>query len=240
MKLASPIETKIRRLFTKACAEYQLLEDGDKVLVAVSGGKDSLELVRLLGLQQRIYKPRISVSAVHVIMDNIPYESDRDYLLNFCKDHDVELEYLHTSFIPSDKKPNCFLCSWNRRKAIFEYAVAHGFNKVALGHHQDDIIITLLMNMTFEGSIQAMPIKKVLDNYTLTIIRPLCLVPEYLIANVAADLNFLKQKSLCPYETVTKRKEIESIFRQMEKLNPEARFSLWNSMKNYNKDYLPL
>lgn len=239
MKLTSTIETKIRRLFSKACAEYQLLEDGDKVLVAVSGGKDSLELVRLLGLQQKIFKPRITVSAVHVIMDNIPYESDKDYLTDFCKKHDVGIEYLHTSFNPSEKKPNCFLCSWNRRKAIFEYAVAHGFNKVALGHHQDDIIITLLMNMTFEGSIQAMPIKKSLDNYPITIIRPLCLVPEFLVSEVAAEHNFKKQKSLCPYETVTKRKEIERLFRQMEKLNPEARYSLWNSMKNYNKDYLP-
>lgn len=239
MKLNSTIETKIHRLFSKACAEYQLLEDGDRVLVALSGGKDSLELVRLLGLQQKIHKPHIHVSAVHVIMDNIPYESDFDYLSDFCKEVNIDLDFLHTSFVPSDKKPNCFLCSWYRRKAIFEYAVLHGYNKVALGHHQDDIIITLLMNMIFEGSIQSMPIKKKLDNYSLTLIRPLCLVPEFLISDVASEHNFKKQKSLCPYEKVTKRMEVEKLFRLIEKLNPDARYSLWNSMKNYNPDYLP-
>ena len=233
------MQTKIRRLFSKACAEYGLLEDGDKVLVALSGGKDSMELVRLLGMQQRILKPRIEVAAVHVVMDNVPYSSDIEYLEQFCSDNGVKLEVLHTSFVPSEKKPPCFLCSWNRRKAIFEYARAHEYNKVALGHHQDDILVTLLMNMTFEGSIQTMPPKMVMEHYPITVIRPLCLVPEALIKQVSEAEGFVQQQKKCPYEHATRRKDFEDLFHHLESMNPEARYSLWRSMTNIKPDLLP-
>ncbi|MBR1838991.1 MAG: adenine nucleotide alpha hydrolase family protein [Prevotella sp.] len=244
---------KIQRLFHKACADYSLLEDGDRVLVALSGGKDSLMLVKLMGMQQRIYKPRIEVEAVHVIMDNIPYETDRSYIQRFCEEQGVKLTILHSSFnlngneqseiatkiTQRKQKTKCFLCSWNRRKAIFTYAKEHGFTKVALGHHQDDIITTLLMNMTFEGSMQTMPPRLKMQHYPLEIIRPLCLVPEKLIAEQARLLGFEKQKTPCPYDTVTKRKAINDIFHQLEQMNPEARYSLWHSMKNIHPELLP-
>lgn len=167
-------------MFRKGCAEYGLLEDGDRILIALSGGKDSLELVRLLAGQQRIYKPHISVEAAHVLMDNIPYETDRSYLSRFCENVGVKLHILHTSFEEREgsKKPRCFLCSWARRKTLFSFATDNGFNKIALGHHQDDILVTLLMNMAFEGSIQTMPPRLTMEHYPVTVIRPLCLVPE--------------------------------------------------------------
>ena len=238
---AEQMERRIRRLFARACAEYRLLEDGDKVLVALSGGKDSLELVRLFGAQQRIYKPRIEVEAVHVVMDNIPYETDRSYIQQFCEDVGVRLTILHSSFDESTdrRKTKCFLCSWNRRKAIFTYARDNGFTKVALGHHQDDIITTLLMNMTFEGSIQTMPPALKMDNYPLTMIRPLCLVPERLISDLAGMLGFQKQKALCPYEEKTRRADMTGIMRQLEEMNPEARYSLWRAMSNIKTEMLP-
>lgn len=252
---------KLTRLFRKACAEYSLLQDGDKVLVALSGGKDSLMLVKLLGEQQRIHKPRITVEAVHVIMDNIPYETDRSYIQSFCQQFNVPLTILHTSFDdtitapiskqlnnqttnqstkqPNNRKPKCFLCSWNRRKAIFQYAEANGFTKVALGHHQDDILTTLLMNMTFEGSIQTMPPMLTMEHYPFAIIRPMCLIPEHLIKEKAQELQFEKQKTLCPYDTVTRRADMAEIFHTLEKMNPEARYSLWRSMTNIVPSLLP-
>ena len=93
------MEKKIQRLFHRACAEYSLLEDGDRVLVALSGGKDSLMLLRLMGEQQRIFKPRIEVEAVHVVMDNIPYETDHTYIQRFCEEAGVRLTILHSSFV---------------------------------------------------------------------------------------------------------------------------------------------
>lgn len=234
-------EYRIRKLFHKGCVEYGLIEDGDRILVALSGGKDSLMLLRLLAHQSRLFKPSIKVEAAHVIMDNIPYETDRTYITGYCEELGVPLHILHTSFEEStDKhKTKCFLCSWNRRKTLFRYAAEQGFSKVALGHHQDDIIITMLMNQTFEGSMQTMPPKLKMQHYPLAVIRPMCLVPEHLIKEMAQLLNFEKQKALCPYETVTHRATMTALFRQLEEINPEARYSLWNAMKNVHHDLLP-
>ena len=150
------IEKKVQRLFRTACADYRLLEDGDRVLVALSGGKDSLELLRLLGRQQKILKPKIEVEAIHVVMDNVPYVTDKEYLQATCDELGIKFHIVHTSFEEREdcKKPRCFMCSWNRRKAIFTFASDGGFNKVALGHHQDDVIVTYLMNIFYEGAIQ--------------------------------------------------------------------------------------
>ena len=204
-------EQKILKRFNKGCVDYRLLEDGDRILIALSGGKDSLELVRLLAQRARIYKPHIEVEAAHIIMDNIPYETDRSYLQAFCAENGIKLHILHSSFDESTdpRKTRCFLCAWNRRKTLFEFAVNNGFNKIALGHHMDDILVTFLMN---------------------TIIRPLCLVHEADIRQVAEELHFTKQKALCPYEETTRRSDMQAVFQQLEQLNPEARYSLWRSV----------
>lgn len=219
-------------MFHKACGDYQLLEDGDKVLIALSGGKDSLELVRLLGRQQRILKPRITVEAAHVIMDNIPYETDRTYITEFCQQHGVPLHILHSSFDESTdrRKTRCFLCSWNRRKTLFNYATQEGFSKIALGHHQDDFLVTMLMNMTFEGSFSTMRPLMQMRHYPVSVIRPLCLVHESMIKQVAEHEGFEKQKTACPYEETTRRQDMTEIFYQLEALNPEARYSMWHAM----------
>lgn len=227
-------EQQVFKRFNKGCVDYRLLEDGDRILIALSGGKDSLELVRMLAQRARIYKPHIEVEAAHIIMDNIPYETDRSYLLEFCREQGVRLHILHSSFDESTdpRKTRCFLCAWNRRKTLFEFAVTQGFNKIALGHHMDDILVTFLMNITFEGSASTMLPSLRLKHYPLTIIRPLCLVHEADIRKVAEELQFAKQKAQCPYEETTRRSDMQQIFQQLEQLNPEARYSLWRAMMN--------
>ena len=172
--------------------------------------------------------------AIDIIMDNIPYETDRSYLQDFCAENGIRLHILHSSFDESTdpRKTRCFLCAWNRRKTLFEFAVNNGFNKIALGHHMDDILVTLLMNITFEGSHSTMQPSLSLKHYPLTIIRPLCLVHEADIRQVAEELHFTKQKALCPYEETTRRSDMQQIFQQLEQLNPEARYSLWRAMMN--------
>lgn len=185
-------------------------------------------LARLLALRSRIYSPRISVEAAHVIMDNIPYETDRSYLQAFCDELGIKLHILHSRFDESTdpRKTRCFLCAWNRRKTLFNFAVENGFNKIALGHHNDDIIVTYLMNITFEGSAHTMPPILQLEHYPLQIIRPLCLVHEDDIREMSEKLGFQKQKALCPYEEVTNRKAMTDVFQHLQSLNPEARYSL--------------
>ena len=131
----SNCERKIKKKFDSGCTTYHLLEDGDRILIALSGGKDSLMLARLMAQRARIYKPKITVEAAHVIMDNIPYETDRSYLQDFCDELGIRLHILHSRFDESTdpRKTRCFLCAWNRRKTLFEFAEANGFNKIALG-----------------------------------------------------------------------------------------------------------
>ncbi|MBQ7422869.1 MAG: tRNA 2-thiocytidine biosynthesis protein TtcA [Prevotella sp.] len=242
------IEQRIEKRFRKALTDYQLIADGDHVLVALSGGKDSLLLLELLAKRSRIFKPRFKVSAVHVRMENIPYESDTRYLETFCRALDVELHVVTTSFstlqsplegkaIGSQKRESspCFLCSWNRRKQIFNLAQLLGCNKIALGHHQDDIIHTALMNTVFEGRFSSMPVVLRMKKMPLTMIRPLALQHEADIKAYAEARHYEKQKKLCPYEHETHRAGIARLFAQIEQTNPEARYSIWHALERDGK-----
>ena len=183
---------RIERRFSKGVVQYGLIEEGDKILIGLSGGKDSLALVELLGRRARIYKPRFSVVAVHVVMKNIPYQSDTE-------------------------------CSWNRRKALFTVAKEHGCNKIALGHHMDDILETLLMNITYQGAFSTMPPRLMMKKFDMTIIRPMCLVHEADLVELAALRHYQKQMKNCPYESQSSRSDMKGILRQLEAMNPEAR-----------------
>ncbi len=226
-------ERKITKKFNEGCVRYGLLNDGDKILVGLSGGKDSLMLLRLMALRSRIFRPKIEVEAVHVVMDNVPYVTDISYLTEFCTELGVRLHVLHTSFdeLENKEKGACFLCSWHRRKAMFTFAEDNGFNKIALGHHQDDILTTLLMNMSFEGNLTTMQPSMRMEHYALSIIRPLCLVCESDIATYAAMAEWKKQTKNCPYENLTQRKRMEEILQDMLRLNPEVRYNMWRSIQ---------
>lgn len=232
---------RIQKCFNKGVVQYGLIEDGDKILVGLSGGKDSLALLELLALRSRIYKPKFSVVAAHVVMKNISYESDMDYLRSYAESLGVPFICYETSFDPSTdtRKSPCFLCSWNRRKALFTVAKEQGCNKIALGHHMDDILETLLMNMTFQGAFSTMPPKLVMRKFDMTIIRPMCLVHEADLLQMAAYRGYKKQIKNCPYEKNSNRSSIKEVFHTLEKLNPEARYSLWGSMSNIQSDLLP-
>ena len=148
------IMRRLEQRFNKGVVKYRLIEDGDKILIGLSGGKDSLALLELLARRSRILKPKFTVIAVHVGMTNIPYQSDLEYLKGYSEDLGVPFVHYETFFDPSTdtRKSPCFLCSWNRRKALFTVAKEQGCNKIALGHHMDDILETLLMNITFQGA----------------------------------------------------------------------------------------
>lgn len=232
---ADILEKRIRERFVKAFATYHLLEDDDHVLVALSGGKDSLCLLEMLGKRAKISHPRFRVEAIHVRMENIAYETSTAYLEQFCKDLDVPLHIVTTRFEPSDKKPPCFLCSWYRRKEIFNLAQELGCNKIALGHHQDDLLHTCLMNQFYQGRFDTMPALLKMRKMPLSIIRPLCMVEEADIQRYAELSGYEKQIKLCPYETDSHRDDMRQLFLQIQQQNPEARHSLWNALVRAGK-----
>ena len=216
---------------------YHLIDDGDRILVALSGGKDSLCLLDLLAQRQRIFMPRFSIEAIHIRMENIDYETDTHYLEDFCRQRNVNLHVVNTSFDASTdkRKSPCFLCSWNRRKQMFNLAQEIGCNKIALGHHMDDLIHTALMNECFQGRFDTMPVFLQMKKMPLAIIRPLCLCHESDIKAYAEQEGYQKQRKLCPYEKESYRTDIQQIFQQMESLNPEARYSIWNALEREGK-----
>lgn len=232
---------RINQRFAKGVVKYGLIEDDDKILVGLSGGKDSMALLELLALRSHIHKPRFSLMAVHVGMTNIAYRADLDYLKAYSEGLGVPFVHYETSFDPSTdtRKSPCFLCSWNRRKALFTVAKEHGCNKIALGHHMDDILQTLLMNITFQGAFSSMPPKLVMHKFDMTLIRPLCLVHEADLEELAALRDYRKQVKNCPYETASNRAQMKDVLRRLEELNPEARYSLWGSMTNVQEELLP-
>ena len=229
---------RVRTRLMKGICQYGLIEDGDRILIGLSGGKDSLALLELLAERSRIYKPKFSVVAAHVVMKNIAYESDLGYLKAFAEERGVPFVCEETSFDPStdSRKSPCFLCSWNRRKALFTLAKEHGCNKIALGHHMDDILETLLMNMTFQGAFSTMPPRLEMRKFDMTVIRPLCLVHESDLKELSALRGYRKQIKNCPYERDSHRSDMKEVLRRLEEMNPEARYSLWGSMGNVQED----
>lgn len=231
------LEHRLTRRFQKALVDYRLLDDGDKILVGLSGGKDSLCLLELLAKRSQINRPSFSVEAIHVRMDNIEYSTDTGYLESFCNNLNVPLHIVTTGFDDTikTKKPKCFLCSWHRRKEMFNLAQALHCNKIALGHHNDDIIHTALMNLTFQGHFSTMPVKLEMKKMPLTIIRPLCLIEEKDIKRWSELRKYENQIKQCPYETASHRADIRNIFNAMESMNPEARYSIWNALESEMK-----
>ena len=230
-------QDKIEQLFHKALRQYRLIDNGDRVLVGLSGGKDSLCLTEFLGRRSRIHFPKFEVEALHVQTKPTTYQTDITWLQAFCGDCGVKLNVVS---VPIEKDRNqrrspCFLCSWDRRKALFEYAQKNSFNTIALGHHQDDMIQTLLMNLTYEGSCGTMPALLVFKKMPLKLIRPLCLVPENLIRQYADERQYQQQLKFCPYDNVGKRKEVSILLDKMESLNPNVRQSLWHMLETEGK-----
>lgn len=231
------IERRLDQRFKKALRDFHLIDEGDHVLVALSGGKDSLFLVEALARRSRIKVPAFRVSAVHVRMENIPYESDTSYLETFCEQLQVPLHILTTSFDDSrdHRHTPCFLCSWNRRKQIFNLAQELNCGKIALGHHQDDIIQTAMMNLVYEGRFSSMPVSLAMKKMPVTIIRPLALCHETDIKAYAEAHGYQKQKKLCPYERETQRHQMREVCQSIEAINPEARYSIWHALEREGK-----
>lgn len=235
------LRSRLTKRFHKACADYGLITDGDHILIGLSGGKDSLALVELLGKRAQIHVPRFKVTAVHVRVKERDYHSDLSYLEDFCSRVRVPLIVKDTEIGEAkgkDKDP-CFLCSWYRRKVLFDVAQELGCNKIALGHHKDDLVETLLMNLVFQGSIGTIPPLLQMEKMPIQMIRPLCLIEEKDIAEYAERSGYEKQVKLCPLEKVSSRADMKELIKQLEKLNPNVRDSIFGAMENIKAEYLP-
>jgi len=221
----------------KAIWDYRMLREGDRVLVAVSGGKDSLALLRIMKERTKFVPINYEVTACFVDMG---FEwTDKDLLIAH-----FERESIPYVIVPApdewkrDKPFDCFWCSWNRRKALFDLCQRVGYNKVAFAHHMDDIVETMLLNLFFQGEIGTMkPYQEMFDG-ELAIIRPLAYVEENDLARLARVLDLPVIPSECPLGKSSKRSLMKGIIAEMKHHNKNVKKNIFRSLQKIRKDYL--
>ena len=218
-----------------------MIRDGDHVLVAVSGGKDSLVLLQVL--RERLKRIPISydITAVHVD-PGFGGNSAREMAAFFSShgfDHRIiESDIGPKAHGPENRENPCFLCSRMRRKLLFELADNIGCNRIALGHHKDDIIETLFLNIFYGASISTMLPVQELFGGKLTIIRPLYLLDEDLIRRYAEEMDFPRIQLGCPSEGATKREEIKGMLSGFYRKNRKIKGNIFHALQNVNTEYL--
>ena len=231
-------ELYISKRVGKAIMDYEMLQNGDKIAVAVSGGKDSLTLLHILASRRKFVPVKYSLLAVHVDM-GYPCQHPKILAEYFRKlGIDYHIEKIDILKGKSRKDISCFWCSWNRRKALFETAHRLNCTKLALGHHKDDIVETTLLNMFFQGEISTMCPKQELFKGKIVIIRPLAYTEEELIRRFAKNLDFPHHRCSCPNSVTSKRTKMEHIIKELEKICPEVRTNIFRSVKRIKKEYL--
>ncbi|MDD5255454.1 MAG: ATP-binding protein, partial [Candidatus Omnitrophica bacterium] len=191
MAFLKGVEFYISKRAGKAIIDYKMLSDGDKVAVAVSGGKDSLTLLKVLHDRQRFVPIKYELVALHIDL-GFP-RSFAGLLEKYFKKTGIPYRIVKVDTLKKTPRSqiSCFWCSWNRRKALFETADKLGCTKVALGHHKDDIIETVLLNLFFQGEISSMCPRQELFKGKITLIRPLAYVEEYMIRRFAREEGLL-------------------------------------------------
>ena len=202
--------TIARKLAAKAILERKLINPGDRILIAVSGGKDSTILAWALSALRPQLKMNYEFAALHISSDFCSC-CKKTLLSSRLNEWDIPFNDLDVPIIgrlKPNRKMNCYWCSTQRRTELLRYAEEHNFNKIALGHHLDDIIETFFMNMMTKGELSAMPILLSYRKYPISLIRPLAYLEESQIIACAAELGILGAACTCPFGANSERREI--------------------------------
>lgn len=230
--------------FVRAISNYDLIKEGDKVMVCMSGGKDSFLLAKCI--QELVRHGKIKFEAKYVCMDPGYNKKNREYIENNAKLLNIPLEVFETDIFASvdsmDAKSPCYMCARMRRGHLYAKAQELGCNKIALGHHFDDVIETTLLSMFYGSEIKTMMPKLHSDNFKgLELIRPLFLVKEQAILSWKNknELSFINcackfTESIEMDSSISKRKEIKELIKILKKNNPEIDNNIFKSLDNIN------
>ncbi len=201
----------------KAIKDYSLIAANDKILIGVSGGKDSLSLLTLLNEFKLRSKIDFEMFACHVRTDFHCANCMHAELLSAIFERSgIKYTFKDIKVLDESGKTDCFWCSWNKRKALFSLARELGCNKIALGHHKNDIAETVLMNLFFHGQISAMCPRQELFKGKITIIRPLCYVEEELTLRFAKECGFPAKFCRCPFGRNSVRKDAKELINTLQ------------------------
>ena len=221
----------------RAVDDYHMIEDGNKIAVGISGGKDSLTLLYALNGLRRFYPKQFQIHAVTVDLgfDNL----NLDEINALCESMDIDYTIVKTDIakiIFDDRKESnpCSLCAKMRKGALNDAVKAAGCNKVAYAHHKDDVVETMLMSLIFEGRFHTFSPVTYLDRMELTVIRPLMYMNEADVIGFVNKYQLPVLKSPCPADGYTKREYIKNLLRQLNLENPGVKERMFTAIQNGN------
>jgi tRNA(Ile)-lysidine synthase TilS/MesJ len=234
----SKLEKRLLSKVNKAIYDYQMIEANDRVLVAVSGGKDSLSLLRLLKLRISYAKEKYEIVAVHV---DLGHTNATSQLEEYFKKNEYEYYIKEYKIFQGseDKNISCFWCSFNRRMCLFKLAEELNANKIALAHHLNDFVETYLLNLFYHGEISAIPPKLGMFKDKFFIIRPLIYVLEEELKDLAKEKNLPIIQSTCLFKNISKRILIKNLVNYLTKECPNLEINVLRSLKKIRREYLP-
>lgn len=226
---------KVLGCVRRAVEDFSMIEDGDKVAVGVSGGKDSLALLKALALYRRFSPVKYDLYGIMLTIGL--GKVDTTAIEAFCDQIEVPLTIKHTHIgrivFEERKEPNpCSLCARMRRGALHNAALEIGCKKVALGHHREDVIETLLLSLLYEARINTFSPVTYLDRKDITVIRPLIYAPEAEIIRATKRLDLPVLKNPCPADGQTKRHEMKELMNYIVTLVPNAREQILSALLN--------
>jgi tRNA 2-thiocytidine biosynthesis protein TtcA len=235
------LEREMRRLVGKAIHHYRLIEDGDRILVALSGGKDSMAMLNVLH-ERRARVPinyELKVLTVDLGYEGVNFEALRGYIKGLGWDYVFKKTQIGPLAQSTFNRENpCFLCARLRRKIFFETAHELGCNKVALGHTKDDIIETFLLNTFYGGEISTMIPHQVLFGGKLAIIRPLALLEEDTVRAYAQLRALPEVQDGCPTRGKTRRGQIKYLLGELAKTDRRIKKNIFAALSNVKGEYL--
>lgn len=221
----------------KAVDDYSMIQDGDRIAVGISGGKDSLTMLYALTNLQRFYQKKFEIEAISV---NLGFNDfDLTDIVNLCKDMKVNYTIVNSEiadivFSERKEKNPCSLCAKMRKGAFNEKAKELGCNKIAYAHHKDDIIETMIMSLLYEGRFYSFSPVTYLDRMELTVIRPLMYVPEVDIKGFNNLYKLPVKKNPCPADGYTKREYAKDLVKKLNHENPGAKERMFRAILNGN------
>jgi len=224
------LEQTILNSIKKTNQKWNMFSETDQVIIGISGGKDSIALWELL---QHL---EIETIGVHVTFTE---DQPTDFINQYTNNDNIIV--IRANIKEKLGKNPCFKCARERRKRILEYAFEKGIRKVAFGHHKDDVVETLLMNMFFSREVSTMlPVQHVFDNQ-FEIIRPMYLVPEKLLFSYQKERQIQTFKSICGYDRNTKREYFKELLFNIQSTNPKVDVidNVFSSLKQIKMDFLP-
>ncbi|MCL2192023.1 MAG: tRNA 2-thiocytidine biosynthesis TtcA family protein [Treponema sp.] len=239
LRLQAP-DRIVHKLTVKAVMERELIRDGDRILIAASGGKDSTVLAWVLSAVRPALKINYELAALHISTDFCAC-CKKSVLAERLAEWDIPFVDLFVPIIgrlKEGEKMNCYWCSTQRRTELLKYAVENGFNKIALGHHLDDIIETFFMNLCAKGSMSTMPILLRYRKYPVSLIRPLGYLEERQIIECADVQGILSNVCTCPYGINSKRRDIRRRIADFTGSSGTVKRRILSAMSSGDRDLL--